>query len=273
MSMIYHYCSPYAFQKIIENKCLWLSANNNMNDAAEGKWVIRALEKVVGQKANDQNRTWLNSVLEEVERVVIPQYVACFSKKGDILSQWRAYAQNGEGVAIGFNQEELGLSIGVPSLKSRFQDCVKISDIKYIDTTSLEGEVEDIIDNWLGQDPDIRVHGVGDCGFALSSLSASVKNPAFFEEEEIRIIYAALFQGDLRSGGFSLSNPVLGDMKYRTSNAFLTSYFEFNFSKLNPIKEIVLGPKNQFSDYDIRAFLQQNDCIDAKFERSKATYR
>jgi len=30
-------------------------------------------------------------------------YIACFSEKGDLLSQWRAYADDGEGVAIGFD--------------------------------------------------------------------------------------------------------------------------------------------------------------------------
>jgi hypothetical protein len=30
-------------------------------------------------------------------------FLTCFSENGDLLSQWRAYGNNGDGVAIGFD--------------------------------------------------------------------------------------------------------------------------------------------------------------------------
>lgn len=105
MSLIYHYCSPYTFQQIIEKKCLWLSATNNMNDFAEGGWVTNALNNVIHRVTNEKNKEWIEHLLFQYNSANTPKYVACFSKDGDILSQWRAYAQNGEGVSIGFHQE------------------------------------------------------------------------------------------------------------------------------------------------------------------------
>lgn len=34
-------------------------------------------------------------------------YIACFSKEGDVLSQWRSYADDSRGVSIGFDLNKL----------------------------------------------------------------------------------------------------------------------------------------------------------------------
>lgn len=38
-----------------------------------------------------------------------PILIACFSKNGDKLSQWRSYGQDGYGVAIGFGLDKIKL--------------------------------------------------------------------------------------------------------------------------------------------------------------------
>ena len=40
------------------------------------------------------------------------QFVSCFSADGDVLSQWRAYADDGHGFAIGFAPAEFAILQG-----------------------------------------------------------------------------------------------------------------------------------------------------------------
>lgn len=68
-------------------------------------------------------------------------YISCFSKESDILSQWRAYADNGKGVSIGFDLEKL--------VK---EDNLLISEIIYEDKVvqdETENDVEVIADTIL----------------------------------------------------------------------------------------------------------------------------
>ena len=39
--------------------------------------------------------------------VIRSSYITCFSRNGDLLSQWRAYGDDGRGVSIGFNSKLL----------------------------------------------------------------------------------------------------------------------------------------------------------------------
>lgn len=273
MSLIYHYCSPYTFQQIIEKKCLWLSATNNMNDFAEGGWVTNALNNVIHRVTNEKNKEWIEHLLFQYNSANTPKYVACFSKDGDILSQWRAYAQNGEGVSIGFHQESFGVNSGIAYNHPQKEHCIKLNDIEYLSLSELEILVEQIINKYLSNSHGIIDEKVMNCGAALGGLASAVKNPAFSEEKETRLIYSAMVLGNQRDNSTKIFNPVCGTMKHRISGSFLTSYFDFDFVESNPIIEVVLGPRNQFSHYDIETFLSLHDCKEVKVKRSQATYR
>lgn len=39
--------------------------------------------------------------------------ISCFSKNGDLLSQWRAYAEDGKGFSIGFDSNYIYHGLGV----------------------------------------------------------------------------------------------------------------------------------------------------------------
>ena len=45
--IIYHYCSVDAFLNIIENKILWLSDSEYMNDNTEGIWIDKVVQKII----------------------------------------------------------------------------------------------------------------------------------------------------------------------------------------------------------------------------------
>ncbi|GKV79975.1 DUF2971 domain-containing protein [Pectobacterium versatile] len=269
MAIIYHYCSPETFQKIIENKTLWLSATNNMNDFAEGKWVENALGRVLNKIVNEGNKEWCDELWNTVISNNQPTYVACFSKDGDSLSQWRAYAQDGEGLAIGFDEDKLGIGTGMPVWHaSDINHSIKLNEINYIDVHELEREISSFINS--NRDTYNTVN-IFDLSLKISNLAITVKNPAFEEEKEKRIIYKALIVID-GNKETKENFPLLGNVMHRVSNGYLTSYFNF-FFKPDAIKEIVLGPKNKFYRDDTSLFLKINKLDSVVIHKSTATYR
>ncbi|EKN3738909.1 DUF2971 domain-containing protein [Yersinia enterocolitica] len=267
MSVIYHYCNPEAFLQIIEKKKLWLSTTNNMNDSAEDRWVENALGNALRSMIDKTNEEWCNQVWSSFTVSHMPKYVACFSTDDDSLSQWRAYAQDGEGVAIGFDESLLGL--GDP-LYMHSETSIKLSKIGYLDTHELEREISLLLNKYylMPGNPEASQLILTD---KLNELGLQIKNPAFEEEKETRFIYwpASSFSYDVPK----LDPPEqVSELKYRIASGYLTSYYEFDFSARDTIVDVVLGPKNKFTEYDIYKFLGINN-VYAKPRRSAATYR
>ncbi|MGM7893081.1 DUF2971 domain-containing protein [Yersinia enterocolitica] len=267
MSLIYHYCNPEAFLQIIEKKKLWLSATNNMNDSAEDRWVENSLGNVLRSIIDETNNDWCNQVWSSFTVSNLPKYVACFSTDDDSLSQWRAYALDGEGVAIGFDESRFGLG---DSLRLHGETIIKLSKIDYLDTHELEREISLLLNKYYVM-PGNSEESLLILTDKLNELGMQIKNPAFEEEKEKRIIYWPT--SSLSYDVPRLDQPEqVGELRYRIASGYLTSYYEFDFSALNAIADVVLGPKNKFTEYDIYKFLNINDVF-AKPRRSAATYR
>ncbi|WP_193073463.1 DUF2971 domain-containing protein [Pseudomonas sp. FME51] len=104
---LYHYCSAQIFVEIISRRQIWLSSMKLSNDTMEGRLVrvlseqIFAMDAVNLQKA-DQFRSYIEVFDEHFDG-----FGFCFSEAGDLLSQWRGYADNGAGFSIGFSPRYL----------------------------------------------------------------------------------------------------------------------------------------------------------------------
>ena len=105
--ILYHYCGLDAFLSIIKNSTLWLSDIRKSNDYLECVYCRDKInEKIRGFLEDDKEalEAWdfgynINSDLS----MDMISYVACFSENKDQLSQWRGYADNGAGIAVGFS--------------------------------------------------------------------------------------------------------------------------------------------------------------------------
>lgn len=275
MALVYHYCSPQTFLQIIENKCIWLSSTNNMNDFAEGALVTKALEMVLAMKPLVYGQAWCDAVWRHYVNNLAPKYIICFSKNKDSLSQWRAYAKDGEGVSIGFDDEKFGAKGAFMHANTKIEESLCISDVQYKDYLDIQDELMLESENARGkylQDPNgIEKSSVLFASYCLA-LAMKIKNQAFKEEAERRLVYSVRLHKRSEFEKVEVINPI-GDIKHRISNGYLTSYFELPFPERGAIKEIVLGPRNKFHDIDMRNFLGLNELEDVKFSRSSATYR
>jgi len=279
LDTIYHYTDINGFKNIIESKKLWLSAVNNMNDFTETRWtddkVFKELNKISKEQGGvDKIDKMLNELYKLVQHNSPMPYICSFSKNKDSLSQWRAYADDGHGIAIGFNKKSFGLEEAPPGMTAATNHLsLGICDIVY-DEVRQDTLIKETI-NGLLSNKNITDRNITDAAYYISKYSYVFKNPAFEEEKEVRIIHSPLISKNPNNNSiFMMGN--ISELKYRVSKKLLTSYFELEFSKENdisPIDEIILGPKCQISKFDIETFLSINNFGQVKIDYSKASYR
>ncbi len=107
--ILYHYCNTDSFVSIIRNQSIRLSSLSLSNDSMEGRLIKSVLLKLAERDGlNEDAKVELRESLAFNERY-FDGLGFCLSFYGDLLSQWRGYADDACGVSIGF---------GVPYLRS-----------------------------------------------------------------------------------------------------------------------------------------------------------
>ena len=103
----YHYTDASAAKSIIENQEIWLTDVQHMSDKSELKYPLGCIDEVLTNFREAHSEEPLNTILEALQETLLEvfsdfrAFAACFSKSSDKLSQWRAYADDGSGYAIG----------------------------------------------------------------------------------------------------------------------------------------------------------------------------
>jgi hypothetical protein len=211
----------------------------------------------------------------------------CLSGQGDLLSQWRGYATDATGVAIGFSREyltwlaetsrnsdepgfslektEYDLSAHDSRVEPTYREIKKLIDAgvfeikmrsRILDTRTAE-EIEH--ENALIQEKH------GQLLLALLPLLSELfilKSPAFREEQEWRLL-SILTRG---SEDICL---------YRALHDRVVPYREFELTGIErvPIAEVVLGPKHITPGKIVEDFLKRNQFGPVQVRRSEASYR
>ena len=289
--LIFHYASLETFKSIIENHCIWLCDIQKSNDPTERTYFEHVLLKVIDDLL--ANPSEIKSFSPYAEKALVtfkntyrnqhpnipPIYSASFSLAGDLLGQWRAYANDGAGVSIGFERDFFGKVFAGRdgwTIWYGLQDAISTCKSQIIRTLQDFSPKTDEI---------TYTHD-----FTLSLLqfmdykNIFYKHECFREEQEFRIVY--------RNGIRNYENPktnislftsvvkdipadsgfVLSQRRYRISNNRLSSYYELSFENIR--EQIILGPKCQTDPSDIRLFLQDNGYYsDIPIQRSEIPYR
>lgn len=105
----------------------------------------------------------------------------------------------------------------------------------------------------------------------LSGLRWLVKNPAFEEEHEWRIVNLPMqFDGDLEGGNSSIG--ALGLRGYRQAGNRLVSFYEMPYES-TAVTDLVLGPGCAIHDHELALLLHDCELTHVQVRRSGATYR
>ena len=304
-SVLYHYCDITTFCNIIKNRSIWFSDISKSNDSQELKWIkgqckgyilkvwVDYLRSVEAEKGD--LRTVNFGQFEELQTVVEDLYnyetekcwTFCVSEKADDLGQWRGYAKDGEGIAIGFT------SSFFKSLQKEGKPEITASNQVAFDKVLYnEKDVERLFLEMCGLakiNPQMTSEEV--IKLLKSAVTASLllapfyKNPTFAEEKEWRLVFSTitsnLLSGQTPEAAFQKMFPTKAvHYDFVVQNQQFVSHIEFVDSMMpNNICEIWLGPKCKISSLDLKLFLVSNgylkDCSDTSIQiyKSEASYR
>lgn len=307
--IVYHYCSIDTFYAICTKKTIRLSDIAKSNDSMEIMWITQYIKDIFvktfdSEKAEYFKKNYPINVFEELidryltdffdeKNPIYSYYVCCFSENGDTLSQWRGYADDAKGVAIGFDGNLL-LSIGAiakddpistPALyfnKVEYSERVHKQKVKDA-AEQLIKDLKPIAKNFnIDSIDDIRRQSMkpfNRCFLNLFNKAIFIKNPFFKEEKEYRICHQLDIRNNepevekiLLNGGVSFEK-----FSFQNRRGKLVSYLDLNFSKSTSefIKEIVIGPKAKITKSDVKRFLVNNgiDIDESRIKSSNGTYR
>ena len=268
-NIIYHYCSVESFRAIIENKTLWLSSVYNLNDYKEIHWIKDKIFKKIKTSITKDNFIKYKNFEELYSNQLPNVYIASFSEGSDLLSQWRAYANDGFGVAIGFNSDYF-----------KENKLVQTSSVLY-DEEEQEKQIDLILKPLDEIDDNIDIDSLEFSKICkaiitdINNLSAKSKNELFKEEQEVRLIHNPKIIDDKKNKKFIFEDN-LSQMMFRSVCGNLIPYFELKFEeekKIPAILEIIKGPKNKFINEEAKIFLSNNGFYSVDIKSSKSSYR
>jgi Protein of unknown function (DUF2971) len=107
---LYHYTDARGLKGIIESGAIWFTDYRHMNDPSELVHGIELAHLIADDpdlNADQRVEAFLKTFIDMFEharfQATLDFFIASFSRSRDELGQWRAYADNGRGFAIGFS--------------------------------------------------------------------------------------------------------------------------------------------------------------------------
>lgn len=272
--LIYHYCRSEPFVEIVRTRSIWLSASYTMNDATERSWGYSVFQKAAKAIEQETGPEFVAQIASPV--IAGDKYstlmIACFSLDADVLSQWRAYGEDGRGFAIGFSPKLI--EAPAKQLRVLYDEDAQIQEL----TGNLRHiyQVEKAQGFRYGEEFQSHM-------FQLGLDLCAFKNPAFREEKEIRLAHACGMDRDNKTvvpagardqSGERLSDPL--QLHFRVVRGVVVPYVIVDYSNsgaASPIREIVLGPRNENAELNIEVFLDTLCVPNVSVRRSKVPYR
>jgi RES domain/Protein of unknown function (DUF2971) len=274
--LIYHYCRPEAFLEIVKHRAMWFSAYWVMNDALEREWGYTRFYQVMDALRSELNEQFVEQVMTAIRVGTFTNIamISCYSLDADVLSQWRAYADDGRGFAIGFDPKLMQMP--AKKLRVLYDEATQASE--------LAGNLRHVFnyEQSIGfkYDEQFRSHWVT---FGMDLIA--YKHQGFREEKEIRLVHASglvpenetfkiVALGARDKDGKQLIGPQ--EIRFRVSNGIVIPYVALDYSdngKQSPIKEVILGPRNDSAETNIQIFLNTIGVQGVRVRRSTVPYR
>jgi hypothetical protein len=256
MTAFYHYTSLPGFKGILDNRCIWATSTSYLNDASEFRHALNIVRSIIGNMfmENDYEGAFAWIVRECLSKIEEPSvYVASFSAKPDVLSQWRGYCPSGAGLCLGFDgdvvqnfcdqnsfhfkpciyehEDQLGAVLHIVSHCLAAFPQHELSREEYEKLPAArQAAYEQQRYEYLSQGDGATV--ATNAAFALRNLILDLaplfKHPGFHEELEWRII---------------ARQPQV-PIKFRANASYLAPYIELPLlgDGLSSLREVIIGP-------------------------------
>ncbi len=302
-ALLYHYCSPATLHAIIQNKTIRLADISQMNDSMELKWGLDLLRGEIERQSNiaEGAQYLLERAMRHVQEGAVC-LASCLSTQADVLSQWRAYADNGAGFAIGFDAEmfeslpvtmfevcydpagqrervaelvskmiELESKLGDTSAdKLLFDPLAEILNIEPSDDDEADDALDAVTRRHLFIMERASLYGTYDL--------AAFKNPAFSEESEVRVVHLAKVDdhADLRVRLLGMEtdwgSERVPQLQFAMRGSSPICYLDAPIPN-EMVREVVIGPRAQVTEVALQRFLATSGFPGVVVRRSVASYR
>jgi hypothetical protein len=277
-SIIFHYTDDIGLRGILETGTLWLNDIFHLNDPSELRYSCNPYSDDFMTAAEADERLAIQEFsgnLAEKLQNEIPQianiFSLSFSEAGNDLAQWRAYADNGRGYAMGFDAHELEQAFGKARLGyMTFPVRYSKRELRHIHR-EIRDEARPLITIHRGKDmtSEAKIEYLNTLlkivGWEVLRVAVLFKHAAYCNEQEYRFL-------ELCEAG------AVPDIEYRARRYTLIRYKAFDWRSVVPdsLKQIVVGPASADSE---KAWQFADECLrlyhagTVEISRSRIPYR
>jgi len=250
----YHYTSITGALGIISSRRFWFTDYRFLNDRLE---LHQALNSFLSQIPKTLQQSFRRAF--QWHDLQNHHCVFSLSKSPTILSQWRAYASDATGVALGLNSDILKYA-GFSFVECRYEDHDKYAAelvekhsefIHSVNEASAQHVAENAFMEWIATQRERFYRLVEDL--------IALKNPAFGEEKELRAV-KSLERNTIK---MRVARDLI--IPYTEANIFPDD--DLNYDLALAIPEIWLGPKcNELNRWSLLALnlglcmIKRHDC-------------
>ncbi|MGY5353562.1 DUF2971 domain-containing protein [Wenyingzhuangia sp. IMCC45467] len=312
--IVYHYCSIESMYGILNNKSFWLTFLESSNDSTElvlGEKIIKEAVQELRDEYPEHDDVY-NKILSAPKdknyikfRPRFKYYGLSLVEDKDSLTHWERYANNSQGVCIGFNinflefYTEMDTRLGFDWLQSipiiyKYPEQIKsakssiISKLNRLSETHKDFSKVEYLYSLIYYStlqeikPQYKHHGFesekeyriflkeGEAEVSSKFMKSMIKNAP----KKSKNLFKKLSENTIELA--DELNVLKSRKKYNTFKDGIRSYYSLNLSKLWSdvlIPEIVLGPKCFQNKKELKSFLKFCDLNKTKVTVSKVPLR
>jgi len=237
----------------------------------EGRVLGRVFSSLLAEGGLSSEVAEVISVLVATFPETTEGFAFCLSEKSDLLSQWRAYGQNGSGIALGFSAHGLIADYGDVNFGSRFYELKKVDYGEENLRNSLRPLAQEIGSRFAhygvfarlipGVSRESAVRAFGECGAAPGKIFEPVGEGAMEIVsrllDAIEPLHFRIY--DTKPASFHeecewrllrfLHKAALPEVEYSADDSSIRPFVSCPMAgpSMMAIKEVILGPRHKSS--------------------------
>jgi len=235
-TMLFHYTSQAGLLGIVKEQEIWATNIHFLNDYKEFRHAFDILCEII-RRDLDSNTVLRDKLIGHFDTLInlspnINVFVASFSERGDLLSQWRGYCKDGAGYSIAFDKaalQKMAIDMGLTLIECIYDPEEQRKEMKiYLDWVLTSSSTTPTDISTLNFDG-----AVASLVQMLLATAPRFKDKSFSEEKEWRLFCGTIENGDER-------------IEFREGKSTLIPYVKFSLKSLElnniPINKIIVGP-------------------------------
>ena len=237
-----------------------------MNDALELKWGFHMFSLVLREWAAQHSadplaKRFEQDIFEDLKaNTAEAHYLAsCFSEDGDMLSQWRAYADDAKGFAVGFDNTAVSILLKV---------CYDPGE----QWSEISAWLDDLFRKYFLREGEPSSYPWDVALVVMYGDLAAYKNQAFQEEREVRAFRRMRYISEPGVRRLRVEDFPEQTIDFAIRHGVPIPYMDYEFPS-HKIREVVIGPRNPSTPEQISVYLNTKGIEGVAVRKSAASLR